>query len=111
MRFFEGGGFELTVLTTFTRPIIEGVTKFRDSLGYIVPMNKLPNRFPNGIDSLRMHFLNFTAERNYQEGFAYHIWPNFPRRCLPMVTYLHSLNLIDGFDIDELGYVTYDEEL
>lgn len=111
IQFFEDGGFELTVPVTFTRPIIKGVTKVRDPLGYVVPMDKRPNRFPNGIKSFTMHFHNWIADNELQIGFGYEFLPDFPRLCLPMVTYLHSLNLIAGFDIDDYGFVTHDKDL
>lgn len=111
IRFFENGELEITVPVTFTRPIIEGVTKISNPLGYVVLMDKHPNRFPNGMKSFKMHFLNWLADNQLQIGFGYEFLPDFPRLCLPMVTYLHSLNLVAGFDIDDYGFVTYDKDL
>lgn len=111
IQFFEEGGFELTVPVIFTRPIIEGVTKVRDpDLGYVVPMYKLPTRFPNGVHSLKMHFLNFVADNNLQLGFPYYIMEDFPRKCLNIVQILDSMDLDVGFDIDDDGFLTYDKE-
>lgn len=73
-------------------------------------MDKKPNHRLSNPSTLKMHFLNWLEECKYQLGFAYEFMPDFPRICLPMVTYLHELNLIAGFDIDESGFVTYDED-
>ena len=78
--------------------------------GYVVPMEKKPNRFPNKLHSFRIHHHNFLAENNLQIGYGYFIANNFPRKCLPMVGYLHQLNLIVGYDIDDDGFVTYNKE-
>lgn len=95
------------VPVTFTRPIID--TGKTEPLCYI--LEKLPNYRVANPDTLRMHFLNWVANNNLQVGFGYEFLPDFPRLCLPMVTYLHSLNLIAGFDISDYGFVTYDKDL
>lgn len=101
---FEDGVMYVPV--TFTRPIID--TGKTAPLCYI--LEKKPNHRLSNPSTLKMHFLNWLEDRMYQIGFAYEFMPDFPRLCLPMVSYLHELNLIAGFDIDERGFVTYDED-
>lgn len=106
-----GKGFmldgDIYVPVVFTKPIID--TGKHEPITYI--MEKLPNHRVANPDTLRMHFLNWVEDRKLQIGFGYEFLPDFPRLCLPMVTYLHSLNLIAGFDIDDYGFVTYDKDL
>lgn len=92
---------------TFTRPIID--TGKTEPLCYV--LEKLPNHRVANPNTLRMYFLNWIANNNLQVGFGYEFMPDFPRLCLPMVSYLHSLNLVAGFDIDDYGFVTYDKDL
>lgn len=79
-------------------------------IGYVVPMEKKPNRFVNKLKTFKMHLLNHLDEYNLQMGFPYYIMEDFPRLCLNMVQILNELKLIVGYDIDERGFVTYDEE-
>ncbi|AEV89479.1 hypothetical protein OBP_042 [Pseudomonas phage OBP] len=78
--------------------------------GYVVPMEKKPNRRLSNPKTLTMHFLNFLDENLLQLGYPYFFMEDFPYKCLNMVQVLHEMNLIVGYDIDENGFVTYDEE-
>ena len=100
----DGGWTYIPV--TFTRPIID--TGRTEPISYI--LEKKSNHRLSNPKTLKMHFLNWLEDRMYQVGFGYEFMPNFPRVCLPMVTYLHELNLIAGFDIDDYGFVTYDKD-
>lgn len=84
--------------------------QYPSPVGHVTNMAKKPNRFPNKLSSLKMHLLNHLEEQNLQVGYPYFIMEDFPRKCLNMVQVLHSMNLIVGYDIDDNGFVTYDEE-
>lgn len=106
----KDGLVDISVFVTFTRPIIEGVTKVPSELGYVVLMDKLPNRFPNGIESFKMHFLNYLDSHNLQQGYPYNLVEDFPIRVLNSLRILKLAGCIKGYDIDDRGIISYCEE-
>lgn len=81
-------------------------------LGYVVPMHRKPNRGLKRESTLLMQHLNFLDEAHLQQGYAYYAYPDFPRKLLNIVSVLQKANLINGYDVDENGFVNYcdDEE-
>lgn len=79
-------------------------------LGYVVPMEKKSNRKLDNPSTLTWHFLNFLEESGLQQGYEYFVYPEFPRKALSIVVVLQHAKLLDGYDVDEDGFVSYTED-
>lgn len=121
-RHVDGDYFKLATVSSKynslvdTRPAVLHLHKSyhysEPKLGYVVPMDRKPNRGLKRESTLLMQHLNFLDEAHLQQGYAYYVYPDFPRKLLNIVSVLQKANLINGYDVDENGFVNYcdDEE-
>lgn len=107
------GSFTITVLTTFIRPALKlsifGDRHYFD--GYVVNMEKLPNKGLSNPDRLTRHSLDFLYWNGLQVGYGYLICRELPVRVLTSLHILRDSGCIVGYDIDDRGIISYSEDL
>lgn len=106
------GSLSFIVPVTFTRPIIN-TSIFGNRMGpegYVVNMNRLPNKCLDNPDRLARHFYDFIYWAKLQEGYGYLLCSELPVRVLNALRILRAANCISGYDIDDDGMISYCEE-